>query len=246
MEETQLSDWELEENRSKVSKEINEIQGIESIPSDWENLIDEEVSDKEITEAEVRLMQELEKEMILDGLLENDDLLGYNMLAAGGSDDSKEETITEQAIPIVHRHTPIPASSQSPTSKRHRSPDGERRVRRSRQLDPNGPKAGKGPSKKNLPLGPKIAEPKRIPPKSPKVAAVVSRKMKAFQGKTSPKKKVPFASSGRTGPSRQESIRNNIPLKEEVRPSLLKNSNNRNPKTKEGEEESQISPEPPA
>ncbi|KAG7610836.1 hypothetical protein ISN44_As05g029380 [Arabidopsis suecica] len=119
---------------SEQNLEIQCTQGGDSIPSDWENLVDEEVEhEKEITEEDFRLMKELEKEMILDGFLDNDDLLGEEMLAGEIEsliidDDSQEMTISEQDVPISHRIEEIPATSQSPSNKRNRSPSRERKV----------------------------------------------------------------------------------------------------------------------
>jgi hypothetical protein len=78
-------------------------------------------------------MKELEKEMILDGFLDNDDLLREEMLAGEIEgliidDDSQEMTISEQDVPISHRIEEIPATSQSPSNKRNRSPSRERKV----------------------------------------------------------------------------------------------------------------------
>ena len=119
---------------SEQNLEIQCTQGGDSIPSDWENLVDEEVEhEKEITEEDFRLMKELEKEMILDGFLDNDDLLREEMLAGEIEgliidDDSQEMTISEQDVPISHRIEEIPATSQSPSNKRNRSPSRERKV----------------------------------------------------------------------------------------------------------------------
>lgn len=81
--------------------------------------------DRELTEEDFRLMQELENEMILDGLLENDDLLEDEMNEADqegivDEDESQERTISEQVIPISHRKEEAPVTSLSPSSKRLR------------------------------------------------------------------------------------------------------------------------------
>lgn len=77
MEEAGLSDWAEEEPRPTMPVTLKNIRGTESIPSNWENLADNNmISEKDITEEDIRLMKELENEMILDGLLTNDDLLG--------------------------------------------------------------------------------------------------------------------------------------------------------------------------
>ncbi|CAL9242595.1 unnamed protein product [Arabidopsis halleri] len=118
-----LSDWADEENyweeenqEERVADEANDNQAFDSVPSDWENLANEEVeeevaSDKEITEEDMRLMKELENEMILDGLLEGDDLLGEELMDVdqddflANSEASPERTISEQVIPVSH---PVP------------------------------------------------------------------------------------------------------------------------------------------
>lgn len=48
--------------------------------SDWENLVDYVASDKEITEEDLRMMEDLEKEMILDGLWTEGYLLGEDFM----------------------------------------------------------------------------------------------------------------------------------------------------------------------
>ncbi|CAL9230482.1 unnamed protein product, partial [Arabidopsis halleri] len=165
-----LSDWADEENyweeenqEERVADEANDNQAFDSVPSDWENLANEEVeeevaSDKEITEEDMRLMKELENEMILDGLLEGDDLLGEELMDVdqdvllANSEASPERTISEQVIPVSHPAVQIPATTQSPTSKRSRSPSKER-ARRSGRI--NGALAKeKSPSKLNGPLQP--------------------------------------------------------------------------------------------
>ena len=118
--ENGFSDWAEDEYPERDLCDITgiESQGLEAVPSDWENLVEEELamdSDKEITEEGLRLMQELENEMILDDLLENDDLLGDELL---DMEDSSERTVTEQAAPISHPVVHLPATSQSPSSKR--------------------------------------------------------------------------------------------------------------------------------
>lgn len=76
-----FSDWADEEHNDRAPITLMNFQGTESIPSDWEKLVDDHsVSDMKITEEDMLLMQELENEMILDGLLTNDDLLGDELM----------------------------------------------------------------------------------------------------------------------------------------------------------------------
>ncbi|CAE6205144.1 unnamed protein product [Arabidopsis arenosa] len=239
-EENGLSDWaEEEEGAARESDVIQCTQVGESIPSDWENLADEDMEpDRELTDEDFRLMQELENEMILDGLLENDDLLGEEMQDAeqeGIVDDDEERTISEQVIPISHSAEEVPATSQSPTSKR---------IRRSSRL--GGPKTdGAGPLSQFGQVGekePSKHEPKKTIPRSPSKCIAASRKLKPYQAKTSPKKRPTPAANGI--PSKGD----NIPQSEVA--TYVKNKGKRHEKKalkpNKGVEESRISPEPPA
>lgn len=195
MEEASFSDWAEEEPRPTLPVTLINLRGTESIPSDWENLADNDMlSEKDITEEDIRLMKELENEMILDGLLTNDDLLGEELMdddieMNNGGEESHERTISEQAIPISHLYVVVLTSSQSPTSKRMRSPNGEEK-RRSRRMvsDP----AGTGsPLSKHNKVEPKKIEgrksvSKRSIPNIPRASTGASKKLKPFQGKSSP------------------------------------------------------------
>ncbi|CAE5959974.1 unnamed protein product [Arabidopsis arenosa] len=259
--DTGLSDWTEDDTLARVPDEQLEIQctqGGDSIPSDWENLVDEEAdTEKEITEEDIRLMQELEKEMILDGLLDNDDLLGEELLAGDNDgmmdeEDSQERTLSEAVVPIVHSRVEVPATSQSPSSKRHRSPSRERSVtRRSSRSD--GPAVGgpgsvvTGPVDQNGISEPKNSEPKKtVIPQSPKLFTAASRKLKLFGPKISPKKRSAPPVSGPLGEAPSRSVNNN-PQQEAV--STMNNKDKKKEaKAKKpmiGEAESRISPDPP-
>ncbi|CAL9244885.1 unnamed protein product [Arabidopsis halleri] len=259
--DTGLSDWAEDDTLAKNHEEHLEIQctqGGDSIPSDWENLADEEAeNEKEITDEDLRLMQELEQEMILDGLLDNDDLLGEEMLAGEtegliDDEDSQERTISECVVPISHPRKEIPATSQSPSSKRVRSPSRERRTtRRSSRIarsGNDGPESAlAGPIGGNEATNTSNIEIKKASiPQSPKLFTNASRKLKLFGPKVSPKKKSapPVVGPLGAGSSRSdngiphqeaEPINNNEDKKKEVKAM----------KPKLGAEESRISPEPP-
>lgn len=94
--------------------------------SDWEKLADPD-KDHEITEEDLNFMKDFEREMILYGLLENDDLLGEELEVAGDEQDmaheeSIERTIYDLVSPVAHNSILLPASSQSPSSRRMVSP----------------------------------------------------------------------------------------------------------------------------
>lgn len=194
-------------------------------------------------------MKELENEMILDGLLTSDDLLGEELMAAeleasNGGEVSQERTISEKVIPISHTAVVTPASSQSPTSKRMRSPSAEGK-RRSRRATRNLAGPG-GPINKVS-----MAEPKRIEgqknepkcsiPKVPKVSTGASKKLKNFHGRSSPMKKA-GPSSG-VPKEKKPSNEKSVPQNEEE--NSKKSREVKKLKPKDGEVESRISPDPP-
>lgn len=249
--ENGLSDWAEEEYPEKISDELNEhkLLGLDFVPSNWEKMVDEELameSGKEITEEGLRLMQELENELILDGLLENDDLLGDELQAAeedeegyADEEDSPQRTMTEHLTPISHPVIHLPATSQSPSSKRTRSPSVERRRRSRRIIGPQklakSPPRQEGKASKSQ-AQPKKTDPKKAVPNNP--MAKVASKLKPFAGKGSPKRRAVPSVNNTT-----------IPHAEEATPAFTttrKKKDTKATKPKEGEAEARISPDPPA
>ncbi|XP_024004141.1 uncharacterized protein LOC112081595 [Eutrema salsugineum] len=173
----------LQENNTDA-EEGKSVFGNESIPTDWEDRVDGQEDDTELTAEDLRILEECEKTMILEAMMEEDDLLGEELAederrANEAMVESLERTISEDVRPIVHVTSgAVPTSSQSPTSKRERSPP---RVQ-----------AAKAGSKKKT-------------PKSPKTQAAASKKLKVFQGKSSPKRKAPSSYADSTKEKRKTS-----------------------------------------
>lgn len=166
-----LSDWAIDEYPEDSFAEHMDFEthGYEAVTSDWENLGDDELEiEKEITEEGFRLMKELENEMILDGLLETDDLLGEELMEAkqedgDGEEASEERTMTEHVVPITHPSAPALASSQSPSSKRLRLPSGEGRSSGTRSGGPT--IVVESPLMQEIESGLPISQQKRLSPK---------------------------------------------------------------------------------
>lgn len=176
--------------------------------------------------------------MILDGLLENDDLLEDEIQEAEqdgfiDEDDSQERTISEQVIPISHQMDEAPVNSLSPSSKRLR--------RSNRLLGPE--KFGAGPLAEEEATKPNKNDSKKSVPRGPLAYTAASRKLKTFHTKSSPKKRSIPSASGL--PSNDD---NNIPHYEVAtsQNNKSKKSDTKALKPKDGVEESRISPDPPA
>ncbi|XP_024013880.1 uncharacterized protein LOC18021887 [Eutrema salsugineum] len=142
-----------------------------------------EAGEVEFTEEDLRLMEECERKLMEDDLLENDDLLGEE-LDDEIADVSQERTISETPIPVTRASRATPASSQSPTSRRTRSHKSSKTSHLAGEdiskMNGNPPNTGSR----------KLVEPKRRIPRSPKgVGVAISRKLKPFKSRTSPMKK---------------------------------------------------------
>ncbi|ESQ46295.1 hypothetical protein EUTSA_v10000352mg [Eutrema salsugineum] len=139
-------------------------------------------------------MEECERKLMEDDLLENDDLLGEE-LDDEIADVSQERTISE---------TPIP----SPTSRRTRSHKSSKTSHLAGEdiskMNGNPPNTGSR----------KLVEPKRRIPRSPKgVGVAISRKLKPFKSRTSPMKKSgPTLGSAK---GKNPKLSKNFPRKEE-------------------------------
>lgn len=185
--------------------------------------------------------------MILDRLLENDDLLGDELQAAEedeeiyvDAEDSPKRTMSEHLTPISHPVIHLPATSQSPSSKRTRSPSVERRRRSSRITGPQ--KLVKSPPRQEGKASKSQAQPKKTDPKrlsqTTQWQRWLSRKLKPFAGKGSPKRRaVPLVNN------------TTIPHAEEATPAfttIRKKKDTKATKPKKGVAEARISPDPPA
>ncbi|XP_024006074.1 uncharacterized protein LOC18011114 [Eutrema salsugineum] len=156
-----------------VTDEARSMFGTDSVPTDWEDRADGMEEDIVLTEEDLRILDECERMMMTEEAMDEDDLLGEDH-AAGESAVSLERTISEVAVPVTHSSVVASVFSQSPTSKRTRSPD-HHHSRKSQKSSPHIPK--EKPSQKK-----KIS-------KSPKVSAAASKKLKPFQNKSPPKKR---------------------------------------------------------
>ncbi|XP_024011213.1 uncharacterized protein LOC112086493 [Eutrema salsugineum] len=148
-------------DKEPENDEVRSMFGNESVPTDWEDRVDATAEDTELTEEDMRILDECL--MMTEGAMEEDDLLGED-LAAEEFAVSLEHTISDVVVPISHSPAVTPAISPSPTSKRVRSPD-QSLARKNQRSSPHARHE-------------KMQDKKKKIPRSPKVNAAVSKKLK--------------------------------------------------------------------